>query len=119
MAVGILAQFVKRRPREMSRGPFVARTVGWQRRALRRRAHLERPKLRKAGRLRFAHPTDRPVRGSKPAELGHSFFSVARLSAVPRISPSVAPESEEPYWAIASFSSATSSALMETVTLWA
>src|ERR1700719_3492439 len=46
-----------------------------------------------------------------------SFFSVARLSAVPRMSPSVAPESEEPYWAIASFSSATSSALIETVTL--
>ncbi len=34
------------------------------------------------------------------------------------MSPSVAPESEEPYCAIASFSSATSSALIETVTLW-
>src|SRR5205823_10762310 len=39
------------------------------------------------------------------------------LSAVPRISPSVAPESEEPYCAMASFSSATSSALIETCTL--
>src|SRR6188474_3067612 len=38
----------------------------------------------------------------------------ARLSAVPRISPKVAPESEEPYWAMASFSSAISSALIET-----
>src|ERR1700724_2652476 len=45
-------------------------------------------------------------------------FSLAGLSAVPRMSPSVAPESEEPYWAIASFSSATSSALMDTVILW-
>src|SRR5229473_6843882 len=34
--------------------------------------------------------------------VSYSFFSVARLSAVPRMSPSVAPESEEPYWAIAS-----------------
>ena len=33
------------------------------------------------------------------------------------MSPSVAPESDEPYCAIASFSSATSSALMETVDL--
>ncbi len=33
------------------------------------------------------------------------------------MSPKVAPESDEPYWAIASFSSATSSALIETVTL--
>ena len=33
------------------------------------------------------------------------------------MSPSVAPESEEPYWAIASFSSATSSALIETLHL--
>ena len=48
-----------------------------------------------------------------------SAASRARLSAVPRMSPSVAPESEEPYWAIASFSSATSSALIETCTLWA
>src|ERR1700704_2994547 len=39
------------------------------------------------------------------------------LSAVPRMSPSVAPESEEPYCAMASFSSATSSALIETCTL--
>src|SRR3569623_566717 len=36
------------------------------------------------------------------------------LSAVPRMSPSVAPESEEPYCAMASFSSATSSALIDT-----
>ncbi len=34
------------------------------------------------------------------------------------MSPNVAPESEEPYCAIASFSSATSSALIETCTLW-
>src|SRR4029077_16332242 len=47
-----------------------------------------------------------------------SFSSPLRLSAVPRMSPSVAPESEEPYCAIASFSSATSSALIETCTLW-
>src|SRR3954451_13031998 len=39
------------------------------------------------------------------------------LSAVPRMSPSVAPESEEPYCAMASFSSATSSALIDTWTL--
>src|ERR1700733_8420871 len=45
-----------------------------------------------------------------------SLSSSLRLSAVPRISPSVAPESEEPYCAIASFSSATSSALIETET---
>src|SRR5262249_44171732 len=46
-----------------------------------------------------------------------SAFSPARLSAVPRMSPRVAPESEEPYCAIASFSSCTSSALIETETL--
>ena len=40
-----------------------------------------------------------------------------RFKAVPRMSPSVAPELDEPYCAIASFSSATSSALMDTVTL--
>src|SRR5579864_8476240 len=59
-----------------------------------------------------------------PGMTGHSSpspFSLSsplRLSAVPRMSPSVAPESEEPYCAIASFSSATSSALIETCTLW-
>src|SRR5690606_34280677 len=41
----------------------------------------------------------------------------ARFSAAPRISPSEAPESVEPYWATASFSSAISSALIETVIL--
>src|ERR1700694_5658211 len=46
-----------------------------------------------------------------------AYLSVRCLSAVPRISPSVAPESEEPYCAMASFSSATSSALIETCTL--
>src|SRR6516162_3932671 len=45
-----------------------------------------------------------------------SLSSPLRLSAVPRMSPKVAPESDEPYWAIASFSSATSSALIETDT---
>ena len=39
------------------------------------------------------------------------------FSAAPRMSPSEAPELAEPYWAIASFSSATSSALMETAIL--
>src|SRR5467141_1357966 len=64
------------------------------------------------------------VSGRPPGRRGNgadqSFLSVfsARLRAVPRMSPSVAPESEEPYWAIASFSSATSSALIETCTLW-
>src|SRR5207244_5709334 len=46
-----------------------------------------------------------------------AYLSVRCLSAVPRMSPKVAPESEEPYCAIASFSSATSSALIETCTL--
>src|SRR5262249_35087895 len=41
-------------------------------------------------------------------------FSVARLSAVPRMSPSVAPESVEPYWATASSTFAPSSPLNET-----
>src|SRR5262249_25837076 len=63
-----------------------------------------------------------PRRHHLPRYSSSSFFSagfsVARLSAVPRMSPSVAPESEEPYWAIASFSSATSSALIEACTLW-
>src|SRR6516165_11977374 len=45
-----------------------------------------------------------------------SLSSPLRLSAVPRMSPKVAPESDEPYCAIASFSSATSSALIETDT---
>ena len=57
------------------------------------------------------------VRESLRLRPRYSFFSVARLSAVPRMSPSVAPESDDPYWAIASFSSATSSALIDTVTL--
>src|SRR6185437_3390054 len=48
-----------------------------------------------------------------------SFSAPARcLSAAPRMSPSEAPESAEPYCASASFSSATSSALIETPTLW-
>src|SRR5262249_58701285 len=63
-----------------------------------------------------------PLDSSGLASRAYSFFSagfsVARLSAVPRMSPGVAPESVEPYWAIASFSSATSSALIETCTLW-
>src|SRR5216684_9334114 len=46
-----------------------------------------------------------------------AYLSLRCLSAVPRMSPSVAPESEEPYCAMASFSSATSSALIETCTL--
>ena len=41
----------------------------------------------------------------------------ALFRAAPRISPSEAPESVEPYWATASFSSAISSALIETETL--
>ena len=39
------------------------------------------------------------------------------FSAAPRMSPSEAPESVEPYWATASFSSAISSALIDTVSL--
>src|SRR5262249_30955767 len=42
---------------------------------------------------------------------------LALLSAAPRMSPSEAPESVEPYWATASFSSAISSALIDTPTL--
>src|ERR1700751_3305140 len=53
----------------------------------------------------------------RPAKAGKRYLSVRCLSAVPRMSPSVAPESEEPYCAMASFSSATSSALIETCTL--
>ncbi len=44
-------------------------------------------------------------------------LSARCLRAAPRISPSEAPESEDPYWAMASFSSATSSALIDTATL--
>src|ERR1700733_7272174 len=55
----------------------------------------------------------RLLRTRKPA----AYLSLRCFSAVPRISPSVAPESEEPYCAMASFSSATSSALIETCTL--
>src|SRR5690606_23387518 len=47
---------------------------------------------------------------------GAYLFSSWRLSAAPRMSPSEAPESVEPYWATASFSSAISSALIDTVT---
>src|SRR5674536_33172 len=50
-------------------------------------------------------------------EKAKPYLSVRCLSAVPRMSPSVAPESEEPYCAMASFSSATSSALIDTCTL--
>jgi hypothetical protein len=39
------------------------------------------------------------------------------LSAAPKMSPSEAPLSVEPYWATASFSSAISSALIETCSL--
>ena len=39
------------------------------------------------------------------------------FSAAPRMSPSEAPESVEPYWATASFSSAISSALIDTCSL--
>src|SRR3569833_3119934 len=46
-----------------------------------------------------------------------TYFVSRFLSAVPRMSPRVAPESEEPYCAMASFSSATSSALIDTWTL--
>src|SRR5215510_10914197 len=63
-------------------------------------------------------PLDSSGRASRAYSFFSAGFSVARLSAVPRMSPSVAPESVEPYWAIASFSSATSSALIETCTLW-
>ena len=48
-----------------------------------------------------------------PGAVGYFFCSRA-LSAAPRMSPSEAPESAEPYCAIASFSSATSSALIDT-----
>src|SRR6266852_5018957 len=77
----------------------------------------------------FGHPLPQGKREenkkgprSKPGpddvrELREAYLSVRCLSAVPRMSPSVAPESEEPYCAMASFSSATSSALIETCTL--
>ena len=48
-----------------------------------------------------------------------SYSSSFFFSAVPRMSPSVAPESADPYCAMASFSSAISSALIDTCTLWA
>src|SRR5258706_13245667 len=41
------------------------------------------------------------------------FFFCARERAAPRMSPRLAPESDEPYCATASFSSATSRALIE------
>src|SRR6185312_8479385 len=50
-------------------------------------------------------------------ETRDAYLSPRFFSAVPRMSPSVAPESDEPYCAMASFSSATSSALIETCTL--
>src|SRR5258708_39852365 len=46
-----------------------------------------------------------------------AFFPPRFLRAAPRISPSDAPESDEPYCATASFSSAISRALIETETL--
>src|SRR6185437_12896661 len=68
-----------------------------------RPAHRRRPPI-----VRISAGNEREV---------YSFFSVPRLSALPRMSPNVAPESEEPYCATASFSSAISSAFTETVIL--
>src|SRR6516162_6072274 len=109
-----------------------------------RRSHLNRATSKFSFKPRLAHSTrpypiiskaaqyeemkiapdsgsDKKGPGHKPGPfqpLRDGYLSPPRfLSAVPRMSPSVAPESEEPYWAMASFSSATSSALMETCTL--
>src|SRR6202011_3497786 len=46
-----------------------------------------------------------------------AYLLVGGFGGGPGMSPRVAPESEEPYCAMASFSSATSSALIETCTL--
>src|SRR6185312_322276 len=46
-----------------------------------------------------------------------SFSAPRRLSAAPRMSPRLAPESDEPYSAIAFFSSSNSRALIDRLTL--
>src|SRR5690606_24975180 len=62
----------------------------------------------------------RVFRSRQPNGRGHGAWAQLPpcfFSAAPRISPSDAPESVEPYCATASFSSAISSALIDTVTL--
>ena len=80
------------------------------------RQRTRRRLSRRRSTMQFSPSPDHCHSSAACSSLASASF-LALLSAAPRMSPSEAPESDEPYCATAAFSSAISSALIETVTL--